>query len=417
MSHATFTAEIEDWLIGKALIDPDIRALFEKLCERMMALGVPLARASLSWPTLHPLFRAEQVFWWPDEGARLEQYYHSSAGTEAWLKSPLHHVQSTRLPSLRRRLTGESALLDFEVLESFRDQGFTDYLVTSTDFRIAEVKEFAGGRTGIIASWATKRVNGFSDDDLDALKRIQRFFAVACHAAIQKRVMANVATAYLGATAGTRVLAGDIKRGDGQHIPAVIWYSDLRGSTRLSDTMAPDSYIALLNRYFECTAQPVIDEGGEILNFIGDGVLAIFPITQGCPADAAARAERAVAEALSRREAAQRDGTPEDCPLQFGVGLAVGEVMFGNIGVPGRLAFSGIGRAVNAVQRVEAANKVLGTEVLALADFVAAAPGNWVSAGEIEIPDFDRRVEVFSMAAARPAAEPAVAEPAAQPAE
>ncbi len=293
MSHTTFTAEIVDWLIRKALGDPDITALFETLCKRLHAVGLPLDRASLSWPTLHPLFRSEQVFWRRDAGTQFEQYIHANAGNEKWLRSPLYHVVYHGMPHLRRRLAGEGALVDFDVLEEFRDQGFTDYLVTASRFRIAEVDDFGGGKPGMIASWATKRPGGFTDDDLEALKRIQSVFAVACRSAVQKRVTANIANAYLGPTAGWRVLSGDIRRGDGERIHAVVWYSDLRGSTRLSDTMDPDDYLALLNRYFECAATPVIENGGEILNFIGDGVLAIFPVGDDC-GGAAARAEAAV---------------------------------------------------------------------------------------------------------------------------
>lgn len=397
MSHNIFTADIEDWLIRKALRDPDIRALFEKLCERLRAIGIPLDRAALSWPVLHPLFRAEQVFWYPEKGAELEQYYHSPSGSAQWQKSPFHHAQTHELETIRRSLTGPNALLDFEVLESFRDQGYTDYLLTRTEFKIAEVEKFSGGATGMMTSWTTKREHGFTDDDLAALKRIQKLLAVAVHAAIQKRVMANVANAYLGPTAGWKVLSGDIKRGDGDQLPAVVWYSDLRSSTRLSDTMDADSYLALLNRYFECTAAPVIANGGEILNFIGDGVLAIFPIHESCPLDASARAEAAVLDAMQRRADAVAQGTPGNAPLEFGIGLAIGEVMFGNIGVADRLAFSGIGKVVNKVQRIETATKTLEIPVLATKDFARAAPGDWTACGGVEIPDFDRTLEVFTL--------------------
>ena len=396
MSHATFIASIEDWLIGEALGDPDITALFGTLCDRLHAIGVPLDRASLSWPTLHPLFRSEQVFWHRGKGTEFQQYIHETTQSDAWLRSPLYHVVAHGLSQLRRQLSGPGALVDFQVLEEFREQGYTDYLITASGFRVAEVDDFQGGKPGLIASWATRRERGFTDDDLDALKRIQTVFAVAARAAIQKRVMANLANAYLGATAGWQVLAGDIRRGDGDRIPAVVWFSDLRGSTRLSDGMDPDDYLALLNRYFECTAAPVIEHGGEILNFIGDGVLAIFPIDAGCPRAAAARAEAAVADAL-RLCAEAAGSTPGGAPLRFGIGLATGEVMFGNIGVPSRLAFSAIGQVVNTVQRIETATKTLGLAVLADAAFAAAAPGDWPSAGEIEIRDYDRRIEVFTL--------------------
>lgn len=410
MSHASLIAAVEDWLIGKALGDPDIRLLFENLCERMHGLGIPLERASLSWPTLHPLFKSEQVFWRLGEGAELNQYEHSDGPTEAWLKSPLSYVIEHGLDHLRRRLTGPGQMLDFDVLEDFAGQGFTDYLVTITGFGIADVEVSSGKPTGIVASWATRRESGFTDDDLDALRRIQRVFAVACRASIQRRVTDNLATAYLGPTAGHQVLKGDIRRGDGAHLPAVVWFSDLRGSTRLSDTMDPDSYLQLLNRYFECTAQPVIDHGGEILNFIGDGVLAIFPIEEKCPMEASARAEAAMHDALAAQAACEANGTPGGAPLRFGIGLDIGEVMFGNIGVPSRLAFSGIGKVVNTVQRIEDATKAMDVPVLATEAFAEAAPGDWQAAGGVEIPDFDRRIDVFTLPGFAPVKTPKAAE-------
>lgn len=397
MSHDTLISEIETWLIGKALGDPEILQLFESLCQRLHAVGVPVERAVLSWPTLHPLFRAEQVFWWLGKGARLEQHYHSAAGSDAWMKSPFYRMLSRRLPRLRRRLTGDNAFLDFDVLKELAEQGYTDYLMTSSNFRIAQFADFDGGTTGIMASWTTTRVGGFTDEDLEALSRIQTVFAAACRIAIEKRVMANLASAYLGPTAGGRVLSGDIQRGDGDRISAVVWFSDLRGSTRLSDEMAPDDYLALLNCYFECTAAPVIEHGGEILNFIGDGVLGVFPIEgPDGAADAAGRATAAVGDALRLGAEAIAAGTPAGAPLDFGVGLDIGELMFGNIGVPNRLAFSGIGRVVNGTQRIEAATKDMGFAVLATAAVAKTAPGFWVSAGKRCLADFQRELELFT---------------------
>ncbi len=398
MSHNALLTEIESWLISKALGDAEIVKLFEALCQRLHGVGIPVGRAVLSWPTLHPLFRAEQVFWWLGKGARLEQYYHSTAGSEAWIRSPFHRVLTRNLPRLRRRLTGEHAFLDFEVLKEFADQGYTDYLLTSTQFRIGEVSEYEGGQPGIMASWATSRAGGFTDEDLEALSRIQRLLAVACRSAIQNRVMSNLASAYLGPTAGAKVLAGDIRRGDGAFIPAVVWFSDLRNSTRLSDEMAADDYLALLNRYFECTAAPVIEHGGEILNFIGDGVLAIFPFDGEGLAGAATRATAAAGEALSRCAEATAAGTPAGAPLDFGIGLDAGELMFGNIGVPSRLAFSGIGRVVNGVQRIEKATKEMGARVLATAAVAGALPGRWTPAGRRCLADFQREVELYGLA-------------------
>jgi len=399
MSHGALISEIEDWLVAKALADPDIAALFRKLCQRLHALGIPIDRGAVSWPTLHPLFRAEQAVWKPDEGVKLLQFEHSDLGVESdlFLSSPFYHVHRKNLTKLRRRLTGPEAMVDFKILEELRDDGFTDYLLTATRFRIADAQHWSGGQTGLMATWATKRDSGFSTSDFDGLSRIQQVFAVACHASIQKRVMANIATAYVGPTAAGSVLRGDIRRGDGERIQAVLWFSDMRDSTALSERMDPEDYLTLLNRYFECTAQPVIDQGGEILNFIGDGVLAIFPIVDDCPVEAAQKAEAAAREALALRDACESRTLPGGVDMRFGIGLAVGELKFGNIGVPSRLAFSGIGRSVNQLHRIENATKQVGVPVLADAAFAAAAPGDWRSTGKTTLQNVSEPAELFTL--------------------
>lgn len=406
MAHDGLIEDIERWLIDTSLGEPDIEQLFDALCARLLGVGPPIHRAVLTWPTLHPLFQAEQIFWKPDDGAKLLQYSHANRATESWLKSPFHYVLTHRLDCLRRRLTGPDALLDFEVLEEFRAQGFTDYLMTASEFRIGEVAPFAERNTGIIASWATKREAGFTRGDLDALNRIQRIFAVACRVAIQRRVTANLVNTYLGPTAGAKALAGNIRRGDGARIRAVVYYADLRGSTMLSESMPADEYLEFLRGYFDCAAQPVIDEGGEILDYIGDAVLAIFPIESEFGGQAAVRAAtRAMERALAlRREAMERAPEPE---MRFCVSLAAGEVMFGNIGVPSRLSFSVIGSVVNEVARMDDASKALGRSVLATRDIASVDPDSWVSLGERSLPGMAAPSELFVRRCELDAFEPA----------
>ena len=400
MEHRALIVEIESWLIDSALGDPDITELFQQLCERLSGVGVPVERAALTWPTLHPLFRAEQIFWNPVDGAVFHQYSHANQETEGWLKSPFYHVLQNDLDRLRRRLTGPNALLDFDVLHEFRDQGFTDYLMTCSEFRIGEVSEFANRGTGILASFATKRQGGFTSDDLEALSHIQRVFAVACRVAIQRRVTANLMNTYLGPTAGWRALSGDIRRGDGERIRAVVYYADLRASTRLSEAMDPDEYLQLLRDYYDCAAQPVIAEGGEILDYIGDAVLAIFPIRGDTGGPEAVRAAcRAMEAALTRREEIIAE-TPEK-PIRFCVCLAVGEVMFGNIGVPERLSFSVIGSVVNEVARMDDASKTLGRSVLVTSEVAKIEPDCWVSLGAHPLAGVPEPVELFARACQR----------------
>lgn len=394
MAHEGLIEEIESWLIDRSLGDPDIETLFETLCARLVGVGVPLHRAVLTWPTLHPLFKAEQIFWNADKGARLLQYSHANQATEGWLRSPFHFAISNRLDRVRRRLTGADALIDFDVLEELRGQGFTDYLLTASEFRIAEVVDFARRGTGIIASWATKRESGFSRGDIEGLNRIQRSFAVACRLAIQRRVTENLVNTYLGPTAGAKALAGEIRRGDGEKIRAVVYYADLRDSTHLSESMDPDDYLSLLRRYFDCAAQPVIDAGGEILDYVGDAVLAIFPIQGDAGGLAAARAAVcAMEQALALREEAVA-GDPA-LSIRFSVSIAAGDVMFGNIGVPARLSFSVIGPVVNEVARMDDASKALGRSVLVTDDIAKAAPERWVSLGLQKLAGVPKPVELF----------------------
>ena len=411
MSHTPLTDEIERWLLAEALHDADIVELFGALCVRLHGLGIPLSRAALSWPTLHPLFQAEQIYWRLGRGAELFQYRHATELTATFESSPFHHVLVNGLPSLRRRLEGPETLKDFPVLEELSEQGYTDYLLTATSFRIADVGEYRGGASGIMASWATARPGGFSDADLTALTRVQTTFAVACHASIQKRVMSNLAAAYLGETGARRVLSGEVRRGDGDRIRAVLWYSDLRGSTRLSNALAPEAYLQLLRDYYDCTAQPVIDEGGEILEFIGDAVLAIFPIRGDTGGPEAARAAlRALEAARARRRICLSEkGAPAGCTpdqLRFSIAVATGEMMFGNIGVPTRLTFSAIGADVNRVARLEELAKTLGRSALVTKEIAALEPGRWTPLGPHGLRDFEDPVEVCGLAEEQAAVAP-----------
>ncbi|MEM7268907.1 MAG: adenylate/guanylate cyclase domain-containing protein [Pseudomonadota bacterium] len=392
MSHQVLVAEIESWLISKALGDPDIVILFQKLCDRLLGAGVPVHRAALSWPMLHPLFRAEQIFWNPDDGAHLEQHSHAAKNSDAWVRSPFYYILQRKLDQLRRRLSGPDAIHDFEVLKELAGQGFTDYLMTSSEFRIGEVDAFEDRTTGILASWATKREDGFSDADLKALIRIQTAFAVACRVAIQRRVTANLVNTYLGPTAGSRTLSGEIRRGDGEQIRAVVYYADLRGSTQMSENMEGDDYLSVLKNYYDCVAHPVIEEGGEILDYIGDAVLAIFPVQGDTGLGEAARAATRAMEAALHL----RDEAPEDQRLKFCISMAVGEVMFGNIGVPERLSFSVIGPVVNQVARMDDASKKLGRAVLATSEVAKFAKDEWFSLGHKELRGVSEPVELFA---------------------
>jgi adenylate cyclase len=203
----------------------------------------------------------------------------------------------------------------------------------------------------------------------------------------------NILNAYLGPTAGAKVLAGQIKRGDGQDIDAVIWFCDLRDSTPLADSMGRREFLALLNEYFECVLGPVLESGGEVLRFIGDAALAIFPV-DGKPAEACAKALAAAREALGRMEKLNKNRTR---PLRFGIGLHLGELTFGNIGTPSRIEFTVIGAAANEAARIEGLCKTLGVDLVVSERVARLLPGAWKSLGSHTLRGVGDKMELFTL--------------------
>ena len=400
MSHQALARPIREWLIDQALGEPDIVAMYETMCQRLTGIGIPISRARLIWPTLHPLFRSETVIWDRGEPATLEQFEHQDKATDTWKRSPFRFVMENGLDMLRRELHGPNETLDFHILKELKEQGITDYLVLATGFD----RGVAGGGSpgesprGILVSWASDRPSGFSSDDLECLQQMQRIFAVACKTVIQTRISTNIATTYLGIRAGRAVLNGQIRRGDGQHTPAVVWYSDLRNSTTFAESLPADAYFSLLNAYFESTAGPLVDEGGEVLDFIGDAVLGIFPFhDESGLGEAAERANAALDRAISLSASSNKSRESQGLErFNFGVGLNVGEVKFGNIGIPQRLAFSIIGQTVNEVARIESMTKLLQQPVLSGVGLARLNPERWRSIGAHKLDGVLDPVELFA---------------------
>ncbi len=391
---------VAEWLMSEALGDGEIREIFRGCCRRLVAAGIPVSRAFMSFRTLHPLFASVSLVWERGEAeVRVEETLHERAYTsEQWRRSPMFHMLEAQIPYLRRRLTGPSAVLDFPVLEELAAAGVTDYLGFMVPF--AADDDPGPHADGIIGSWATDRGSGFTAEDQRALARVQRRLVVACKVQIKREIARNVLTAYLGAEAGQQVLAGRIQRGDGRKVHAIIWFSDLRGSTGLAERLEHRRFLELLNAYFECTAGAVLAHGGEVLRFIGDAVLAIFPLGADVDAEgviAARRALAAMAEARRRREAlnAARAASGDD-PIRFGIALHVGEVMFGNIGVPERLEFSVTGPAANEVARLESLTKTLGRDALVSDAFARLAPLEWELLGEQALRGVGRPIPVYA---------------------
>ena len=391
MTEGLLAKATESWLLDRALDGAGLADVLVGLCARVDAAGVPVCRAVIAWPTLHPLFDAETLNWTRGRGVVLHQMPHHPEERPEWLASPLRHLLVGKLDWLRRRLDGPDAVVDFPLLAELAAEGITDYVAVHIVF---DAPRAAGEEDrGCLVTWATDRPGGFTESHLAFLAGLRRGIGIVARTALLSRIATNIAETYLGRRAGGDVLAGSIRRGDGHAIEAVIWYSDLRRSTALAERLPRDAFLALLNRYFECTAGAVETAGGEVLEFIGDAVLAVFPIVGEADAGAAVRAATAAADdALARLAALGGD------EVRFGVALAVGEVMFGNIGIPARLAFSVIGPTVNAVARIEAATKLIGAPVLATAAVAAVDPDGWHPVGAHALAGFAEPVELYARA-------------------
>jgi adenylate cyclase len=242
---------------------------------------------------------------------------------------------------------------------------------------------------------------GFSTSDLgrvyEVLPMLGRLFEV--HA--QRRTAVTLLQTFLGRHTGTRVLDGLVKHGDGEHIDSVVWFSDLRESTALSQSMERGAYLDYLNRYFHCMAGAIMETGGEVLRFIGDAALAIFPISsnwQGATGAAeACRRAIAAAKLATERIAADNAAHPERVPIRYGIGLHLGQVTYGNIGVPERLEFTVIGSAANAAARVESMTKTLGKSIVISAAFADSYPGKLEMLGKFKLKDVEGEQELFTL--------------------
>ena len=391
-----FVNEIAGWLMTEALSSMPLEELFEGCSAQLMAAGIPVERAHVTFQTLHPLYSGIGLTWTLHSGLQKRTFDHRRSDDEipeSWTQSPLYFLAENDLPFLRRRLAGDEAMIDFPLLQDLQAEGATDYIAYTIRFG-------DGHHDGIAGSWSTSREGGFTNRDIASLQRIQKRFAVACKMRIREQIAVNVVKTYLGNNAGLRVLDGQIVRGDGETISAAFWYSDLRGSTRLAEALPPEEFIQLLNSYYEVSAGAVIAAGGEILSFIGDAVLAAFPVTSSGD-DAPAACRRALSAYNESRSnlkdlnAVRRNSNQGE--LRFGTALHLGKAVFGNIGIPERLAFTVVGTTINEVARLQSLTKSLGSEGVASGNFVNQTGLELPSLGLHELRGIEGQTEVFAI--------------------
>ena len=355
-------ADITAWLLKGAARETEMLLLFESFIWRLIAAGIPLDRASLHIGTLHPQLLGFAWNWRRDDATCYEvKVQHLTSETDSFKLNPLARIFATGEP-LRRNPQAPEAQAEFPIMVELAESGITDYVALP-------FSSGAGYRHAM--TLATSHPGGFPHAAGAEVRNVLDLFALHVERHIVQRIAENAVSAYLGDVAGRKVLSGSIQRGAGEAIRAVIWMSDLRGFTALSDRLSGTEMIVLLNAYFETLAGAVLLHGGEVLKFMGDGLLAVFPIGEATSAPAAARAALGAAqramrdlEGLNAGALPQLDGIDGWRPLRTGIALHEGEVFFGNIGAPERLDFTVIGPAVNEASRVEALQKTLKRDIL-----------------------------------------------------
>jgi len=375
------------WLLRDAWEATSTGELAGRLARQLRGIGMPVARLNLLVRTLHPQVLGTTHLWTATEDVvESSDLPHAARDGERFLTSPFMLILE-RGGGVRRRLEGANATLDFPILRDLREQGMTDYAAMPMAFSDGQVHAL---------SLATDAPGGFETAHLGHLHEVLPLLSRLVEVHALKRTARTLLDTYLGTRTGGRVLGGSIRRGDREVIPAVIWWADLRGSTGYQEHLDRAQYLELLNDFFECTAGSVLTEGGEVLKFIGDAVLAIFPLHEdpGAPM-AALRATRAAQLRLAMRNDARADAnTPA---LSAAIALHVGDVSYGNIGVEGRLDFTVTGPAVNEVARLEGLSKQLGTAVVASRALAALTPGELLSIGTHSLRGVADPMEVFTL--------------------
>ena len=380
---------IADWLLEWRQLSEGI-ASFDEFAWRLVAAGMPLLRVTLHTATLHPQFLGTTITWWRDTAETVQvMIAHEVSDAIPYEKNPVRRVCYGR-ETLRRRLDLPDDELDFEVLIELRERGGTDYIAMPIDSAYA---------AAYMLTFVTDRPCGFREDELADLARVGRRLSIAADRHNQYWITHNLLCAYLGANTGPKVLTGEVRRGAGMALTAVLWSSDLRGFTERSDRLPSERMIALLNALFEAQAAEIRAHGGEILKFIGDGLLAIFPIAETdavatVATTAVAAARKAITAVARLSDQPAMEGEP---PLDIVIALHVGTAHYGNVGAADRLDFTVIGPAVNLVSRIENAAKMLGQPIVVSADLAAALDG-FVSLGRHRLRGLATPQELFAPA-------------------
>lgn len=381
-------SDFREWLNTYDPNDQSPGDLASNFVSGINTLGMDVYRSSLWLPTSHPELWGTQVVWTQESGVEVFQRDHLITSTPIYLNTPGEAVHKSRKP-LRWKLTGDNKL-PYSLLNDIKIEGGTDYLIVP--FHTDHEREQPW------ITFTTKRENGFSDKNIKTLIELCAPLSWKARVIMSEIATRSLLSVYLGDNAAQRVLKGQFKRGTGEKINAIIWFCDLRGFTALGDALNAEDLVHILDQYFECIADPIEKSGGEILKFIGDAILAIFPLNEP-PQKACSEALIAARQALENLKNWSSQKTDKDRPvLEAGISLHIGEVLYGNIGGSSRLDFTVIGSAVNEASRVESLCKST-YPLLTTKEFEKYVnKGELVSIGIKELRGVHKKHEIFTLA-------------------
>jgi adenylate cyclase len=404
----TSASEIAAWLADAGLRNMAIELIVDGLSRRLNRIGVPVARTFVGMNTLHPMVRARSLIWdrAVPEIAHFE-FSHAGIDVPQVRESPFAPMLLDGVTERRCDLDDVTTVTGVPVFEELNAAGMTEWL--GRIFPMGElVPQFGwtaeaehAERLALVCSLTTDRPGGYSEEDLAVLKQTLPVFALAVKAVTMRTLGHGLLAAYLGDDPASRVFAGTVQRGEVQGVEAVLFYTDLRGFTAIADVTSGKELIALLDECFECMVAPVVRHGGEVLKFMGDGLLATFAVRPAGRAEVCAAALDAATEALALIEALNgRRRTAGQQTAGLDLSLHIGTVQYGNVGTAQRLDFTVIGPAVNEAARIEKLCEPLGHSLLVSQPFAEAATScrhRLVSLGRHRLRGVHEEAELFAL--------------------
>jgi adenylate cyclase len=365
---------LASWLLQQGLDGASQQDIMLGYCQKLVDLGVPLMRVHMAQRAFHPQFGGLGIDWLREGGVSHQQYELSDSPVTRWLASPLYHLLKQGLGEMRERMIAGDHNSQFPMLNELKSQGATDYFATGLLFEkqaIGAVIDPDNAPEGVMISWTSDGADGFAETDLELIRAAHPYLGLALKSASNRQMAHDLLAVYLGRDAGKRVLSGEIQRGSSQKINAVICYFDLTGFTQLAEQTPGDDLIAMLNDYFAVAVQVIQANGGNILKFMGDGMLTMFNLqdietASAAALEAATTLRRKIGELNVQREI---NGLPT---TEFTLALHAGDILYGNIGAENRLDFTVIGPAVNLTARLSGMHRTIGRSII-VSDKIYAA--------------------------------------------